>query len=304
MTEPTWTAVCVLCAARGRQTRLKAGHCCAACATRLGDDLASIGCNGDLAAVSERTAPTGQSSTGYESKPPVDLDGLAPYLVGVRLNPGEDPPLVRTVAEILGEWERLVREERGLIAYGLATSHHTGIDEGVLAAQASRQSLALLRSHLEWLTADAGFPLEDFAYEIRRCAARMQALVSAGTSDRMVSCPTLVATDDDTDLTACGQRLTVRTWAALDEDVHGQRDRTIGEDITCRRCGVTRTPEQLLHAAGKEDTWADPEALAQWFGVGKSTLRRWAGQGKVRRQHGLYSWSDVSETIEAARRGA
>ncbi len=303
MTETTWTHLCVLCAGRDRTTELDEGHCCAACAARIGDDLASIVANGDLCAVSERTRSGGGSVPGYESKPPMSLDGLAPYLVGVRLNPGQQPALISTVADLLESWERLVRELRGLTGYGPATAHHTGTDAGILAAQASRQAVALLRAHLDYITTDPDFPLEDCADELHRCASRMRALASPeGVRDRVVRCPTLTTTEDATGLTTCGHRLTVRTWAALDEDVNGRRDWSIGEDVTCRRCGVTRSPEQLLHAAGKEDTWADAEALASYHGVGKSTLRRWAAAGRVRRQGGLYSWSDVANAISGAAR--
>jgi len=198
---------------RGRTTELETGHCCAACAQRIGDDLASIVANGDLAAVSERVSGSGAAVPGYESKPPMSLEGLAPYLVGVRLNPGVEPPLVRTVADLLESWSASCASCAGFAGYGPATAHHVGTDAGILAAQASRQAVSVLRGHLEWITADPDFPLDDFADEIRRCAMRMHALMSpTGSRDRIVKCPTLTTTEGATDLTTCGARLTVRTW--------------------------------------------------------------------------------------------
>lgn len=300
-----WQPRCVLCAAHGRERLLEDGHVCPSCRQRIDDNLASIVANGDLSAVSERTSSGGAPGAGYESKPPTDLERTAPYLVAVRLNPRVEPALYRSVAELLCDWERMLRAERGMAAYGPSTAHHTGSDEGVLAAQASRQAVAILRRHLEWITAEPTWPIEDFADEVGKCAARIRVLASPDAGrDRIVRCPTLVEIESGDDVRQCGARLTVRTWAALDEDMHGRRDRSIGEDVTCPRCHATRSPEQLLRAAGKEDTWADAEALATWFGVSKRTLRRWAERGRVRRHHGLYSWADVSDALDVARQGA
>lgn len=321
--ETTWERVCVLCAIRvhrqlvrelkreptaeelgRRQTRLTAGHCCASCATRIAADLASIVRNADLEAVEETSTSAGGLSASFESKPPMSLEGLAPYLALVRMNPGEEPAFRRSVAALLGEWERMLRDVRGLVAYGLATEHHVGTDEGLLSAQATRQAVTLLRSHLDWIVNEPQWPLEDFANEIGMCARRMHAFsghADREPGDRVVPCPTLMATDDASDITTCGKRLVVRTWAALDatESVSGRADWSIGEYVTCPRCGATRSPEQLLRAAGKDSAYVDPEAIARWYGLSERTLRRWAARGEIRREHGRYSWADVE-----ARRGS
>jgi len=302
--QTTWKRVCVLCAIRDRTTEIEEGHCCAACTARIGDDLASIVADGDLGALEARTGAGGVTGAGFESKPPTGLDGIAPYLALVRVNPGQRPAVNRSVANLISEWEIILRDRRGLAQYGPATEHHIGTDEGILAAQAVRQAAALLRSHLDWITADPHWPLEDFADEIARCARRMHAFAASSDrnpADRAVTCPTV--TDDltqDGEPIQCGARLTVRTWAALDasESSTGRADWSIGEHVTCPRCGATRSPEQLLRAAGKQDTWADPEAIARWYGVGQSTLRRWAARGEVRREHGRYSIADVEARRE------
>lgn len=322
--ETTWERVCVLCAIRvhrqlvrelkreptagelaHRQTRLDEGHCCASCASRLDNDLASIVRNADLEAFEEASTSAGGLSASFESKPPTDLEGIAPYLALVRMNPGVDPPRRHSVANLLGEWERMLRDVRSLAAYGPATEHHIGTDEGLLSAQATRQAVALLRSHLDWIVNEPQWPLEDFANEIGMCARRMHAFsghADREPGDRVVPCPTLTGLiDDDGDPIACGKRLVVRTWAALDatESVTGRADWSIGDHVTCPRCGATRSPEQLLRAAGKDGAYVDPEAIARWYGLSERTLRRWAARGEIRREHGRYSWADVE-----ARRGS
>jgi len=295
-----WQHVCVLCAARDRTTRLESGHVCAVCVTRLKDDLTSIVQNGDLSAVGVRSGGGAYATTGFDSKAPIDLDRTAPYLAQMRLYPLQQPEYRPPIAEVLAGWERIVREQRGLAPYGLATADHVGTDEGTLAAQASRAAVAMLRKHLPWITTEPTFPLEDFAYEIHACATRMHALASPGpSSERLVWCPTITDDQDENGAyLSCNARLTITTWAAVDGD------HTIGKDVTCPRCKVTRSPEQLLHAAGKEGTWADAEAITTWYAVSARTLRRWAEKGEIRRQHGLYSIADVQERRAEGMMGA
>ena len=294
MIEDSWERACVLCARRSPavNTMLQAGHCCPGCHQRIRIDLAAIGADADLVAVAQPAARPGTRSV-HESKPPTDLEPIAPWLALVRLNPGQDPPVSSSIAGLLADWERMLRDQRGLAPYGPATAHHVGIDEGVLAAQAGRQAIRVLLASIDWITDEPSWPLEDFADEVGRCARRMHGLAHPrGSSDRVVRCPTL------TDESTCGRRLTVRTWAALDDD------RTIGEPITCGSCGVTRSPEQLLRAAGKQDTWADAEALASWFGITERTLRQWAAKGLIRRERSMYAFADVEAQRDAERERA
>lgn len=103
---------CVLCAVRGRETRLAAGHCCAACAARLLDDLRRIP---ELAAMAAASlvpgSGTGVHSAAYGSRPPLNVEALDPALAHV---PGHDAPLL----VLLEEWARLILEMRGMSKYG------------------------------------------------------------------------------------------------------------------------------------------------------------------------------------------
>lgn len=293
MTEPeAWSPRCVLCSARGRDTRLESGHCCPACRVRIDDNLRDIVTIADQTAAEPRMTGSDNGPRNTESKPPADLDRIAPYLAFVTI----DDNVKATVADVLLSWERIVREERGLAWVGNATAGHGGTSEIILAAKSARASVALLRAHIDWLVADQDFPLELFAHEIDATWRRVSAFaLDSRIKTRVVICPTLTDEQDDAgNAVSCGYRLHVRTWLPLDaRDDNGKRDWSIGEDVTCKRCGTTRSPEQLIHAAGKESAWADAEAIADWYGIGERTLRRWAANGHIRRDHGRYNIGDV-----------
>ena len=292
MTDDAWLATCVLCATRGRETRLESGHCCAACRVRVDDDLRDIVTIADQTAAEPRMTGTDNGSRNTESKPPADLDRIAPYLAFVTIDDG----VKATVADVLLSWERIVREERGLAWVGNATAGHGGTSEVILAAKSARASVALLRGHIDWITTAPDFPLELFAHEIGATWRRISAFaLDSRTKDRVVECPTITdGQDADGNPISCGYRLHVRTWLPLEaRDDTGKRDLSIGEDVTCKRCGTTRTPAQLIHAADKESSWADAEAIAETYKVGERTLRRWAANGHIRRDHGRYNVGDV-----------
>lgn len=297
MTPP----LCVLCAARNRETRLESGHCCAACRVRIDDNLRDIVTMGDQTAAEP---PSGGSSGAMvtESRPPTDLDRCAPYLALV--NVAGEPA---TIAELLLGWERIVRQERRLAWVGNATEGHVGNSEAVLAAKSARASVATLRAHLEWITTAPNFPLEDFAREIAACSKRMFTLaLNLRGRDRVVECPTITdERDEDGQLKSCGYRLTIRTWLPLEHrDDNGREDKTIGEDVTCKRCGATRSMTQLIHAAGKDAAWADAEAIGEHYGIGASTLRRWAANGHIRRDRGRFNVGDVVAWRDNTERGS
>ena len=273
-------STCVLCARRGVVTELATGHCCPRCHERIDRDLAGIVTNADLAAVGTVAHGNGGTRGSFESKPPIDLDSVAPYAVLVKLDDGEHYALWA----VLESWERLLREERGLASYGDATAGHTGT-EVALQAQAARASVSVLRAHLAWITVEPTWPIEQFAKQVRQCAARVRALVEAREEIHVAKCPTL-ADDGRT----CDVPLKVEIWSPTESD------KRIGADIECPRCHVIRSPEQLL-AVATDETYVDAEAIAQWFGIGESTIRRWAKDGKVRRERGLYSWTDVRALV-------
>lgn len=325
--------VCVICATRDVKTILERGRCCPSCATRIDRDLASIVHNGDLAATDvgrfddqnthelehdrdgrplanrqylASTSPGGTgtsgSSSAFESKPPTPLDVLAPYMASIGHVHHLDQD--RTVTDVLSSWERMLRDERDLAPYGLATEHHRGTTEA-LAAQAARQAVAILRNHLAWIIDHDAWPLEDFAHEIHACAQAMRRFGTHRSTDRVITCPTITdQLDDNGRPKPCGNRITVRTWAPLDahETETGRPDHTTGDTTTCRKCGAVRTVTQLMHAAGGDQAWADAGDLAAHFGISATVIRKWARQGNVARERGLYRWSDVRDMV--ARRHA
>ena len=85
-----WVNVCVLCAARDRQTRLKFGHCCAWCADRFMQDIRDIPV---LAAMAHASLTPGQGSGSmsvvYGPKEPLRLEALDPELAPVVMFDGE-----------------------------------------------------------------------------------------------------------------------------------------------------------------------------------------------------------------------
>lgn len=132
-----------------------------------------------------------------------------------------------------------------------------------------------LGQQVAWMTTEPDFPVEDFADEIRSCVRVLRRFdLDASDLGTMVKCPTLL------DEGECGYRLRYT-------DVH--------DDVTCRRCGTTRSAMTLAAVAmadGRE-VWLDPEAASAHLGVSESTLQRMARRGVIERSHGRYRVSHV-----------
>jgi hypothetical protein len=271
MSDDEWPNVCILCTLRDRHTRLKYGHCCAACLDRITDNLRNIPKLAEMAAAHlTPKQSTGNSSTGsYGPRPPINLDAVDPALAHV---PGHDAPLL----VILEEWERMIRDQRGYAPYGVASASRT-----VAAARTATGAIdtttatlrgvcAFLAAQAEWAATDGNFPLHDFADEIHQCMRAVQRWDNNRDNiGTMVKCPTIL------DNGPCDYRLHY-------SDLH--------EEITCRRCGAHRSAMTLaaVAAADGRDIWLDPEAAAQWLGVTEGTLRQWARKGTIQRNHGRY----------------
>jgi len=266
----TYQPVCVLCAARERVRRLEVGHVCPECSAWLTATLSRIG---DLVsmATTEQVASTGSSSGKpvFGSKPPLSVDGLDPWLVLVRTT---DAPPWPTLLEVVEAWERLIRCERELSPYGPASLARGGATVW--------GCLSFLGSSVEWITATADFPVDDFADEMRACLRAVRKWdVDQAARGFSVPCPTM--TEDGTD---CGYRL-----------AFGDGD----DVVTCRRCKVSRDVETLV-AVGMStkdhEMWVDPETVTARFGIPARTLRYMAATGKVQRNHGRYLLSDIVAT--------
>lgn len=277
MTTEDWPHACVLCAMHDRHTRLKYGHCCAACADRLAADVRRIGELAVMASVEPRSG-SGGSSTAYGSKPPINVAGVDPELTLVGNAPSP------TVLDVLESWVRMVREEREMAPYG-PWSGHAAV---ALAATATGTKATLvacvgfLAAQSEWIVGTPDFPLEDYRTEITACVRALKrwdpAAMDPGT---MVKCPTM---NDDGE---CGYRLHYHD---------------LTEPVTCRRCGVTRDASTLAAVAMSDgrEVWLDPEAAANWLGMSESTLRRMANRGEIARSHGRYLIRHAAGALDSA----
>lgn len=274
---------CVLCATRGRTTKVEAGHCCPSCAIRLSDDLTAIERLCAAATIEPRQGTGDGGRTVPGSRPPINVDGLDPELTLV-----PSPHLPRTdwptVLGLLESWARLIREERGFAPYGPATAHLWGAGTAPVLTEVIR----FHRAQVEWATTTPTFPLEDYAGEIAECV-RVLRKWDADNAGRQFSvpCPTLTDdTDEDGNAKDCGCRL------YFDQD---QRE------VTCRRCRVTRDIETLITVAraSRGEVWVNTATATARFGITPRTLQRLAQQGKVRRRRGLYHLDDLDATRSA-----
>lgn len=272
--EPTWRPLCVLCAARDRVRRLDAGHVCPECSQWLTGTLRAVSDLVAQAAVAGDRQRVG-SSTGkpvFGSRPPMDVECLDPDLTLVRVC---DAPPYPTLLEVLEAWERLVREARTLAPYGPASLARGGASV--------HGSVGFLVASAEWMTTDTGFPIEDFASELRACLRAVRKWDEDSPRRGMgTPCPTLK--DDGSD---CDYPLTF-----------GDGD----DSVTCRRCHVTRDVATLVAvgmATKTHEMWVDAEVVTARYGIPKRTLQRMAERGQVRRDHGRYLLSDIDATRTA-----
>lgn len=268
----TWVAQCILCAARGRLTRLESGHVCAPCEQRILDEVRAIA---DLAAMASAYLTPGSSTAGgtgaYGSRPPLNVQALDPELALVRLVV-DDPSTEVTILEMVEAWERVIRQDRGLAPYGPVSHARATQYDGVLTAThcCLVGTVRFLASQVPWMCATADFGIEDFADQVHRSVRVLRRWdMDAEAMGTEVKCPTL------TDQGECGYALHYR---AADEHV------------TCRRCGASRDVTTLIAVAMSDGrpVWMDPENAAKWLGVNERRLRRMATRNEIERSHGRY----------------
>lgn len=281
-TEAGWERVCILCASspRPRKTPLDAGHCCAGCVQHLRLQLQAIVQLTLDAFMQLEPGKTGQTgSHAYGSRPPLNVDALDPELAPIELNRGDATSAV-PILEMLEMWERIVREERHLTPYGIASDarcalHRRGHND---TGATLTGVVSFLTAHLDWITTTADFPLEDFADHVRRAFIALRrwdtTRQSGGTR---IPCPTL------TEYGECRYPLVIRGTSEVD----------------CKRCGRTWPVDRLILVAGQDvDAWVDAEALAHIAGVTERTIRNWSAAGKVARKGQLYRLQDVKNHAE------
>lgn len=277
--EVEWAAVCVLCTAS-----LDTGHVCARCAERIRRDLDDI-----LRLTAEAHAQTtprqgsgGGARTVPGSKPPLAVDALDPELALIRLVP-DDPSSEVPLLVLLEDWERIIREDRGLAPYGMASEARLA-SVGPLHASswASHTPVTLtgvvrfLQRHHDWAMTEPSFDLAEYARQVRLCRRAVARWDSEAHSPGWrVPCPTV------TDEGECAQSLRVSR----------------GDEIVyCRKCGREWELPRLLAVAGRDaDVWVDVEAAATMAGVHERTIRKWVARGVVTRRGQLVRMLDVRE---------
>lgn len=277
-----WQHQCVLCAARGKTTRLESGHCCTPCAGWLMTTVADIA---RLAADAAAFVAPGSSNGGGSrpvpgSRPPLTVDALDPENTCVT---GYEA----TVLELCEAWERMIRSERGMAPYGPASAAR--VADGMYAGTSATLvgCVGFLGGQVAWMTTEPTFPLEDFADEMRACVRVLRRfdLARDNTTGYIVECP------HDGGHGTCGKRIRVSG-----DDVEGY--------FTCPRCGTEWSVDRLMLVwAETSDAamWLDAEAVTKRYGVDRSTLDKWVRSGRMEKWHGLY---DVRPLALAQRRGA
>lgn len=259
---------CVVCSGKA------AALCCERCRMRIDDDLLGISAFHHLA---EEELLPGRGGDGRSSE-----RGL-----GIRID-ALDFVSGHTVVDILELWERDIRETYGLTPYGPASLNRCqGAQDQPLAVLSG--VVAFLRAWLPRLSQDF-LPIDDLAREVHDCWLQAQRAANAAprTAYR-VACPTI--DDDGAD---CGRML-----AVAGDDLEGE--------VTCRSCRTTWSVDWLLTIVAAESEraiWMDPETAASRAGVDERTLRRWARDGKVQREHGRYEYRSIQAMTESTRERA
>jgi hypothetical protein len=291
MTAPDWQRQCILCARRGRTTRLETGHACAACAGWLAVQVANIArLAADAAAwLAPGSANGGSGRPVPGSRPPLRVDALMPELTVVPQD-GQPSEVWPTVLEVLEAWCRMIRQERHMAPYGPASLAAARTTDGLYAGTSATLvgATTFLGRQVPWITTTTDFPVEDFVGEIVSCVKVLRKWDHANQADTayVVDCPH--GLDDGT---TCGYRL-----------------RIMGDDVDswfhCPRCRTEWSVDRLMLVwAETSDAamWLDHEAVSRRYGVDRSTLDRWVRSGRISKWHGLY---DVRPLALAQRRGA
>jgi hypothetical protein len=126
--------------------------------------------------------------------------------------------------------------------------------------------------------------IDEFARELRDLHRVYEQ--AAGIRHRpswRVTCPA------DTSEGECGANLRV-TLEDFDSTVY------------CRNCETTWVTERLLRVTASSklaELWLDAEAASEWLGVHPSTLRKWAVEGRIKREHGRYEVHSLKALVSA-----
>lgn len=283
-----WQTVCVLCSGS-----LEYGHVCQQCSQtilRHLRDILRLACEAAVTPVMAQERSSG-SRPVPGSRPPLNVAGLDPELTLVRLFE-HDESADQPILEILESWERVIRQDRGLAPYGLASEARLEAAGPLHASTwASHTPVTLtgvvgfLEHHHVWAMTETAFDLAEYARQIALCR---QALLRWDSDAKppawRVPCPT---TSDEGE---CGNVLRVSR----------------GDEIVyCRRCGTKRELANLLRVAGRDaDVWVDIEAAARLAQVHEQTIRKWVRRRVVKKRGQLVRMQDIRAYIEHAAHGA
>lgn len=135
-----------------------------------------------------------------------------------------------------------------------------------------------LRAHLDH-AANSHPAIDDFADEIRKHAKRGLRISEQDVDKtQRVRCPA-----DD-----CGR------WLRINANIPEA-------EVRCKGCDTTWSSARLIVVGVTGDTpvWLDPDAAAVACGKSTSTLRLWAQQGKIQRDHGRYELHSIRAAMTA-----
>jgi len=267
---------CILCPQRNRATALQTGHVCHNCTKWIGQLLTDINHYAQQAAASIPPKPgTGTGAPSYGSKPPINLDACDPELAMIELNQG-DPSSAVTILEMLEMWERSIREDRHLTAYGIASAQRNTTTKTLPTLTGIT---TFLTTQTDWATSSEDFNLEEYASHLRRAVNTLRRWDPETTQiGTRIHCPGII------DNTICAATIRITTE---------------GNPIHCHNCGSDWTLGWLIASIGDQaDGWADIEAITHLAGVHARTVRRWANKGKVRKQGLLYNIKDITQQIK------
>lgn len=201
--------------------------------------------------------PTTGSNTNGSSEPKIGVNVAA--LSWVNGAP---------ILNVLGEWEKLIRDERNLTPVGTITAH-------TLAHEIDRITRFHL-AHLEW-TADQPWASE-YVLEVREL--HQQGRTACRDTDEAgmrIDCPGELEEGG-----LCGKRLRIPTDAEA--------------TVYCKQCHTTWDQRRLAAVAmsvAEIEVMLPIGQVAALTGVPERTIRRWADSGNVTKRNSMVSVKNV-----------
>jgi hypothetical protein len=238
---------------------------CRQCASRLARNLDKIIELTILAHSQINPSQTkDRTGTGYESRPPLNIAAIDPELASIELWKG-DPSSAVPILEMLEMWEKDIRDQRHMAAYGLVSAQRT---ESTLTGV-----VGFLRVNIDWMLTHADFNIVEFHDHLHRAVR----ILSRWDIDRASAGFGLICPNENSHGQMCN------AWIRWES----------GENSTqCHRCGREWNVAWLLRVAN--DVWLDSDAIAHLTGIPRRTIQSWGRSGKIGRRGLLYKLSDIT----------